>query len=89
MHAYAQVYRTKERATDATGYEVTLWDDDGKIVEEYCAGANTMDSGWPGVNETSTVKKWARKTAKEMFKHRFGRWPKRGEVVVVVKFLDC
>jgi hypothetical protein len=83
MYASITIYRAKEkRHSPATGYEVYIFNDAGKCVEEYTGGANPYCSGSPGEALYSTVKKWAVRTAKEIFAEHFGRKPKKDEIEI-------
>jgi len=65
----------------STGYQVLIYEgDDGQPVVDYSAGANPHDSQAPGVSSVGTVAKWARQTAIELYKERYGKKPKNVEI---------
>lgn len=69
----------------SSGYTVLVYNADGSPRKEYSAGGNPSGSQEPGISPVSTVRKWALRTAVDMYQEEFGRRPKPGEMEIEVE----
>jgi hypothetical protein len=82
------VWLSDQRKSESTGYEINLYRGE-RLIDSYHSTGNPKDSGQPGISETSRVRKWARRTAKDMFEEKFNRKPKPGEIVLQEERHEC
>lgn len=68
----------------SSGYNVLVFNADGSVRKDYSAGGNPSGSQEPGISPASTVRKWAVRTAVDMYQEEFGRRPKPNEMEIEV-----